>query len=278
MSHLLNRSLSLHIGARSVQGALRAAWFQKRVLARSRHAFGPSTLDIDVSMTQTELEDTYREAVDAVVSELDSTASALNAHLQVVLADSRVHYDVVSGDYGGASDRHLQAIANACIGEILGDQAPNQVIRWQLQPDMRHLLISSMDTQDVEFVVQAASRHQLSLRSLQPDFCRKWNLHARSLPNGTGVFATTCSNHLIVAYAKSGSITALSCGPGANLTGLTAIGRLTKDTIDERVDRMLSNVGLNTADVKAFVLVAPDSETVSTSPRWTVIRMAEELA
>lgn len=277
MSHLLNRSLNLHIGARSVQGVLRPAWSHKRVLAQSRHAFGPSTLDIDISMTQTELEDTYREAVDAVVSELDSTASAQYAHLRVILADSRVHYDVVSGDYGGASDRHLQAIANACIGEILGDQATGQVIRWQLQPDMRHLLISSMDAQDVEFVVKAASRHQLSLKSLQPDFCRKWNLHSRSLPNGTGVFATACSNHLIVAYAKHGSITALSCGPGANFAGAATNGKLAKDTVDERVDRMLSNVGLNAAEVTSFLLVAPNSEALSTSPRWTVIRLAGEL-
>ncbi len=278
MSHLLNRSLDLYIGARAVRGVLRPPWSRKRVAAESRHSFGPSILDIDVSMTQTELEDTYREAVDAVVSEINSQASAQDARLRVVLADSRVHYDVVSGKYASVSDRQLQAIADACVNEVLGEQGAGQIVRWQLQPDMQHLLISSMDSQDIDFVSNIALRHQLSLKSLQPDFCRKWNLHASSLPNGTGVFATWCAKHLIVAYVKSGSIVTLSCGATVNSVHAAEDVTHVKCSLDERVDRMLSNAGESAVDVSSFILVTAADESVFASPRWTVIRLSEELA
>lgn len=274
MSHLLNRSLHLHVGARVVQGTLHPAWSRGKVLARSYHVFGPSTLDIDVSVVEDDPEESFGDAVGAVISKLDSTASTRRAHLNVVLADSRVHYDVVSGDYGASSDRQLMAIANACIVEVLGDRAQQQIVRWQLQPDRRHLLISSIDTEEVETIVQAASRLQLRLNSLQPDLCSQWNQYSNRLPDGTGVFAVVCGSHLLAVYALKGSIIALTC---CHCFADDVAGGLQArlHPIDEQVDRLLASIGQAAKDVPAFLLVVSDQSSCPITERWALIRAPE---
>jgi len=276
VSHLLNRSLHLHIGARTVWGILRPAWSRSRVLARSRHVFGPSTLDLDLSIAKDALEDSYSDAVEAVVAELDSEASAQMAHLKVVLSDSRAYYDVVTGDYRNASDRQLQAIATSCVTEVLGECATSQVVRWQLQSDRRHLFISSIDIHDVETLVQTATRLQLHLNSLQTEFCTQWNLHSRGLPYGTGVFSVTSAAHFMAVYAVEGSIVALTCGPYSHVEANSILESVSP--IDERVDRLLASIGCDAKADSTFLLVASDTSPISVAPRWTVMRPTEEPA
>jgi len=275
VSHLLNRSLHLHIGTRTVWGVLRPAWSRRKVLARARYAFGPSALDLDISITEESPEESYCDALEAVVAELDYAASVHMAQLKVVLADSRVHYDVVSGDYKSSSDRELQAIAAACVAEVLGDRSMNQVVRWQLQPDRRHLLISSIDTGDIDALTKVASRLQLRLNSLQTEFCTQWNLRSNALPNGTGVFSVVSGSHLIAVYALCGSIIGLSCGPCSH-GGETPNSVTSASPIDESVDRLLTSIGRDTKDDSTFLLIASDHLPIPVTSRWNVIRPTEE--
>ena len=274
MSHLLSRSLHLHVGTRTVRGVLRPAWSRKKVLARSRHVFGPSTLDLDLSIAKDAPEESYSDAVEAVVSELDAEASTRMAHLKVVLSDSRVHYDIATGDYRNASDRQLQAIAMSCVTEVLGESAVTQIVRWQLQPDRHHLLISSIGTQDVETLVQTATRLQLQLNSLQTEFCTQWNLHAGDLPDGTGVFSAASAGHVMAVYVLRGSIVALTFGPISHVEDESNSGNLTFP-IDERVDRLLASIGCDAEANSTFLLVASDNSPISVASRWTVVLPTE---
>jgi hypothetical protein len=276
VSLLSNKSLHLHIGAQSAQGILRSGWSQGKVFARASQEFNPLINGRATSGASLEPGGSCALAIEAVLSELVAPSPGQRHDLVVVLADSRVHFDVVSGDYGAASEKHLQAIANACVAEILGDAASSQIVRWQLQPDMKHLLISAMDSQDIESVAQAGDRHQLSLTSLQPDFCTKWNEYAKALPDGTGVFATVCSGHLIVAFALRGSIAALSSGSTSNDERTLPYDIRSKDAIDERVDRLLSSVGRDSNEISTFVMVAPNRAQAPKSLRWTIINPSQE--
>jgi hypothetical protein len=276
VSLLSNKSLHLHIGALSVQGSLRPGWGPGKVLARASLDFNPQINGRAMPGATLEPGDSSALAIETVLSELVASTPSQKPDLVVVLADSRVHFDVVSGDYGTASEKHLQAIANACVAEILGDTATSQIVRWQLQPDMKHLLISAMGSQDIELVVQAGDRHQLPLKSLQPDFCAKWNQYAKALPDGTGVFATVCDGHLIVAFALRGSIAALSSGSTVNDERSLPYDIRSKDAIDERVDRLLSSVGRDSNEISSFVMVAPNRAQAPKSLRWTIINPSQE--
>lgn len=257
MSLLWNKSLQLHIGVQTVQGTLRAAWPRRKVLARASHPVDPP-------------------AVDAVLSELMASASGRGVRLGVVLTDARTHFDVVAGDYRDASERQLQSIATACVAELLGEQAVGQVVRWQLQPDRHHLLICSIAPHDIESMVQAASRHGLSLVSLQPEFCMQWNRHADALPDGTGVFATRNGVHAIVACVAGGAITALSCGPCIDDECAPPEGVPATSALDSRVNRLLASIGLDASGVSTFLLVAPDLPQHSLASRWTLLEPQQE--
>lgn len=268
MSLPWNKSLELHIGTQAVQGTLRPAWSRHKVLARSSHAVDQSDIGHDAAAPLT--------AIDAVLSELRASAPSRGIRLSVVLTDARIHFDVVAGDYRDASDRQLKSIATACVAELLGDRAVGQVVRWQLQPDLHHLLICAIAPQDIESMVKAASRHGLSLASLQPEFCMQWNRHAGALSDGTGVFATTNGAHAIVACVADGAITALSCGPLLEDEPVPQDDLPAKSSLDSRVNRLLASIGLDASGVSTFILVAPDLPEHRLASRWTLLDPLQE--
>jgi hypothetical protein len=274
--HLLNRSLHLHIGPGFIQGILLPAWTRETVLAKAKRTFSSLAQETRFSSHGESVDETYRAAAESVIVELASTASAQKARLHVVLADSWVHYDVVAGDYAASSDRQLQAIADACIIEVLGDRAINQVVRWQLQPDKQHLFISSIDTKAIDGLVQVASRVKLRLHSLQTEFCTQWNLHAQALPNGTGVFSVVSESQLVVVYSLRGSIIALSSAPAERLED-TSPAESPTYPIDVLADRLLTCIGHDPKDNATYLLVASEQSPIHDTSRWTVIRPAEEL-
>ena len=100
MSLPWNKSLHLHVGTQAVQGTLRPAWARHKVLARSSHAIDPSNMGHDDATPLT--------AIDAVLSELKASAPGRDSHLNIVLTDAHIHFDVVAGDYRDASERQLQ--------------------------------------------------------------------------------------------------------------------------------------------------------------------------
>ncbi len=267
MSLPWNKSLQLHVGAQAVHGTLYPAWSRRKVLARASHAVEPPAIGRGTAALT---------AIDAVLSELSARASGRGMRLSVVLTDARTHFDVVAGDYRDASERQLQSIATACVAELLGDQAVGQVVRWQLQPDRHHLLICSIAPQDIESMVQAASRHGLSLASLQPEFCMQWNRHAGALPDRTGVFATTNGAHAIVACVAGGAITALSCGPCLEDESAPSEDLPATSPLDSRVNRLLAGIGLDVSGVSTFLLVAPELPEHSLASRWTLLDPQQE--
>lgn len=278
MSLLSNRSLHLHVGALSVRGALRARWSTRKVMASSSQEFNPLIPDQPGTMLDSAIGKPCSVAMDAVLSELWANASSQKPRLCVVLADSCVHFDVVHGDYHAASDRHLQSIATACIAEVLGDAATSQVVRWQLQPDSQHLLISCIDQRNVSVIEQAASMHGLLVHSLRPDFCVQWNQYARTMPASRCVFAAVNEGYAIVAYVQHRTIMALSCGPFFSDNGGLGDGKHTVDAVDERAGRLLASLGQEASDVSTFVLVTPAREDIPSVSRWTTFNPSEEPA
>jgi len=215
-------------------------------------------------------------AIDAVLSELKANAPGRGARLRVVLADAHIHFDVVSGDYRDLSERQLQSIATACVAELLGDKAPDQVVRCWLQPDLHHLLICSIGTREIESMVEVASRHGLSLASIQPDFCIQWNQLAEKMTDGTSVFASTNGNRAMIACVLRGTVTALSAGLCINDEYNIQTNPPTKHSLDARVDRLLASQGLNFSSISSFILVAPDISERGLDPRWTIFPPNQE--
>jgi hypothetical protein len=183
--------------------------------------------------------------------------------LHLVLADSHFHFDLVQGDYRSTSDRHLQAIASACVAEVLGDSSADRLVRWQLQPDMRHMLICAMLSQDVVLLDDGATRQRLNLRSLQSEFCTQWNAHSSLLPDSVGVFAVASFGYAVVVVEQGGSITALSAGT-------TPDGK----ALEERVEQLLSSIGLDAEALKTFLLVQDRTATLAVTQRWLAIDAA----
>lgn len=273
MSLPWNRSFQLHIGTRSVVGMLHAGWSRDRTLGRS-------TRDISVA----DAADgegpaaACREAMDAVLSELRSMSGGGGRQLSMFLAGGRLHFDVATGDFRNASERHLQTIADACVNDVLGQQTSPRIVRWQLQPGMQHLLIAAMDARDVEAAVQVAAQHRLRLVSLQPIFCLHWNRSALSRAGGTGVFAVVDGVHADVGYVRNGAVTAWSSGHCERAPGSTGPDGVGRGALDERTDRLLASLGESADAVPAFAVSVRGDSDLAVAPRWVISREQEDLA
>jgi hypothetical protein len=256
-----SKAVGLRIEPGAVRGTLSPSWVKRRLSALRGKATPRAectTIRPDPSM------DTLAHALDTTMLELAGAASLQGASLDVEVADSLVHLDVVNGKFGGDSDRQLQSIALACAVELLGDAVHDHDIRWQLQADEKHLLIGAMARDLLATVSRAAARHGLGLHSVQPELCAQWNRHAGSaFKSGSGVFAVIGGRQAVIAGVAGGAITTLS-------SGLWIDGHDTATTLDSRVDRLLTGAGRDPARQSSFVVVTSEGSNKSVSPRWTV--------
>jgi hypothetical protein len=226
------------------------------------------------------------ELVDATLRELALSAPLKGARLEVELADALVHLDVVSGDFAADSERQLEAVAGACVAELLGDAAKDHEVRWQLQSDGRHLLIGAVARARLQALADVAARHGVLLRSVQPDFCLQWNRHARVLKSGAAVFVVASGRDAVVARVARGTVCALSGGPWLDrfrapgtsndraqrlMCGFGLEPTATAGALDLRVDRMLTGAGARPEDHADYVLVAPQVSVKAVTPRWKLI-------
>ncbi len=215
------------------------------------------------------LECALRE-IEPVLRDLASEASIEGARLRVTLSDALVHLDVIAGDFIGNSDRQLQAIAEACAAELLGEGASDGMgpheVRWQLQPGGEHLLVCAVPRACLAELARAAGACGLKLASVQPDFVCQWNAHAGALKPGATVFAVAASAHVAVAAVINGVISAISVGASAG----AAAPRDALAWLDARVDRLLTGIGQDLAAQSAFVLVSPDGAVPEPAGRWVV--------
>jgi hypothetical protein len=277
----------LRVTSDAVQGALTPGWPRYRVLVEAGHPVGEPAAPPDPASTSPLRGpgNAQADAIDAVLSELGENRSLLGAWLDVDLADSLVQLDVVKGDFAGDSDRQLQSVAAACMAELLGDAAQDLEVRWQLQADGAHLLIAALAQEQLSSLIEAAARHGLHLRSVQPDFCRQWNRHAAALKPGSAVFAVAHGREAVIARVARGAIVDISSGgwldrpDGAGddvshgdrrMSGFGTDPHATARLLDMRCDRLLASVGQDPAAQSAYVLVAPALSDHTVSPRWAV--------
>ncbi len=264
MSPLWSKSLTLYVDVEQLRLHLRPGWLQSR--AASGQVLPPAGIQITSALALP-----LHQALDALFIEMQQHTDIRNARLQVELADAHVHFDVVQGDFAGYSEQQLQAIAQGCVAELLGDAANSQQLRWQLQPDGRHLLLCAIAEPMVGAVVQVAAQHGLRLYSMQPIFCSHWNRHRSALSQGTGVFTLADAGHSLTVCARRGSITALSLGRwAAPAAGNGNAAQLAAQSLDQRVDRLLASLGAQTEALSSFVLVARDPAALAVAARWTV--------
>jgi hypothetical protein len=229
-------------------------------------------------------------AIAEVLRELCEVSPLRGARLEVDLADALVHIDVVAGDFAAYSDRQLQVVASGCASELLSEAAAGYEIRWNLQADAKHLLIAAIDRSLLAVLANAAKRHALKFRSMQPDLCTQWNRHADALKPGSAVFAVASGGNALISCVSDGSITAVGNGGWLDseppvdvvnarvkslMCGLGLQSEATARLLDTRTDRLLASVGLNAAHQSAFVLVGPNGSDKAVSSRWTALGLAD---
>jgi hypothetical protein len=282
-----SKTVRLRVVPDSVCAVLEQGWLRPTALARAGQGTrAAATPDSPMGESTRASADELAHTIDAVLAELAQTSTLRGARLEVELADSLLLFDVVSGDYAGDSERQLQAVANACVAELLGDAAPAHEVRWHLQADGKHLLIGAIASDLLHAVSEAAARQGLRLGSVQPDFCLQWNHHAAALRAGAAVFVVASGRDAVVACVANGSVAGLSSGgwldrndaagtaiPNVNrlMCGLGIEASATTGLLDFRVDRLLASIGQDAASQSAFVLVAPELSPTGVSPRWTVL-------
>jgi hypothetical protein len=265
----------------------RGGW-RARVLARAAHPASAVSVVADAKPSPATAVTTEALAanIEAVLAQLGRSAAIKGARMLVEWSDSLTHFDVVSGEFAGDSDRQLQAVAAACANELLGESAQAHEIRWQLQAGGHHLLIAAIPHDQLNLLDQACKQHGLILASVQPDFCTQWNRHAKALKRGPAVFTVASEREAVIACVVDGAIATLSNGPWLDrsrpgdghsvtvkrlMSGLGIDSGEKSSVLDTRVDRLLASIGRDPAHESAYVLVAPALAEGDVSSRWTVL-------
>ena len=272
MSLLLNRHVRLTVRPNTVLAAVwRGRWRPARV-AEFEATIDPSQADAEA------------QAARKALAGLAAKVSIGGARLQVEIADALVHLDVAEGEFAGLGTRTLTTIADACVAELLGEQAGAHQVRWQLQRDERHMFVCALPSRWVDAVVGAAATHHMNVASLQPSFNVQWNHHLGGRRMANAVFAVADGAHALIACVRDGVVTAVSNGPWyADRGGLgdSTVDRLLAGVglvdskksvtlIDVQVDRLLAGLGVDPGARADFVLVSAGEPHAYLSERWTV--------
>jgi hypothetical protein len=280
----------LLVDAGAVKARARAGWPKSVAFAEAQRQVASSTpAGADAAA--------HAQAIASVLAELGEHADMQGSRLDVEIGSALLHLDVVEGDFGAQTDRHLQGVAAACVAEMLGDEADRRAARWHLQRDDRHLLIVALAQDWIDLLQAAAASAGLRLASVEPSFIARWNERGRAMKPGHGIFAVCGGGDLAIAAVADGAIAAISVGTGVDLrvdssgpaprqaqafprpdpavsSGFSP-DRQGMATVDERVDRLLSGRGQDPQAQSAFVLVAPDVPSVAASTRWSVFASPE---
>lgn len=269
MSRLSSKRLRLEIGPHALRASV---W--SGLIRRERVA--DATIEIDAGASAD-------DALGTLLKRLDRKAHIGGASVDVEIASSLLHFDVVEGEFDAMPERQLTSLARAAVVELLGERADEHLIRWHLQQGQRHLLIVAIPNQWLQSVRKAAAAHRVSLASVRPAFNRQWNAFmARQVP-ADGVFAVADHDDVVIAFVQRGAITAVSCGPwyddpgrfsdsmAERLMAELVLARKNKtEPIDLQVDRMLSGLGIDPDAPGRYLLVAPGEPPARLSTRWAV--------
>lgn len=263
MSLPWNSSLLLQIGTDGIVGTLSTGWPRPRRIRASSTAADkqpPAPCGESISATLD------ADALQAVLDELELASRLRGARLVVEVADPLVQFDVAEGDFAGLGDRQLQAIALACMGELLGDAVADHEVRWSLQAGERHLAIAALPRAWIAALAAAANLRGARLASVQPAFARRWNTYIRSHVAPTAVFASASGAHAVVSCVVDRALCAVSTGPWQD-------GDISM--LDERADRLLASLGVEATDALAYTLVGANGAAGAAPSRWAVIEPSE---
>lgn len=253
----------MRVGPRTLAATLQRTWLRRTTLAETQRAVDADVVLRVPQKSQNGL-DKPIGPIESALRDLEQASALRGAKLIVELSHALVHLDVVSGDFAGHDDQQLQAIADACVSELLGDEGGDHEVRWQLQSDDRHLLICAVPGPKLRELEQAAAACGLRLDSVQPDFVLQWNAHANALKAGPSVFAVATGTDIAIAWVVDGVISTLSTGPlfessGAFAvpseagTGVAADERaLAVERLDSRIGGLLLGLGLTSHTRPAF--------------------------
>ena len=292
MSLPLNRAVRLRVEPDRLCGTFAQGWPRRSPLKQASQVVedDPASDARGNAKTPESRHAPVATALDKLLLELSEVAPLRGARLEVELADALVHIDVVAGDFAGYSDRQLQMVAIGCTSELLSEAAAGYEIRWNLQADARHLLIGAIDRGLLTVLANAAARHGLMFRSMQPDLCKQWNRHADALKQGAGVFAVASGSNALISCVSDGSITAVGNGGWLDaeppvdvvnarvkslMCGLGLQNESTTRLLDTRTNRLLASVGRSADHQSAFVLVGPEGSDKAVSSRWTALGLAD---
>jgi hypothetical protein len=257
--------------------ALRASAWRGRWRAR-RSADSRFALDAKARSSEADA-----QALRSLLDQLAAQAPIAGSTLHVELSDELLHFDVAEGEFAGLGTRTLGTFAEACMAELLGEQAGACTLRWQLQRDERHLLVCALPRHWLDAIDAAARAHKLQVAGIRPRFERQWNRHLGALRSPVSVFAVAEGAHALIACVRDGVITALSSGPWCAdvgqfsdsvvdrlMAGMGLVGKESVTLLDLQVDRLLAGLGIDLAAPADFVLVCAGEPHVYLSQRWVV--------
>jgi hypothetical protein len=269
-----NSSLLLQIAPQGMVATLTTGWPRRRRISASSTPAETVPLAAPVAEDSATIDS---DALQAVLDEIELASPLRGARLVVEVADPLVHFDVAQGDFGAQGDRQLQAIALACMGELLGNAIADYEVRWSLQPGERHLVIAALPRGLIAALATVAKLRGVRLSSVQPAFARRWNTYVRDHATPTVVFASTSGAHAVVSCVVERALCAVSTGPwldsgdsmpdaSEGVAPADALGML-----DERAARLLASLGVEATDALAYTLVGANVDMGTAPTRWTVI-------
>ena len=256
MSRQWNKSVHMRVGPQTLAATLQRTWLRSATLAATRCTVDAEGAFRGPPKSQNGF-DKPIGPIESVLRDLEQASPLRGAKLLVELSHALVHLDVVTGDFAGHDDQQLQAIAKACVSELLGEEAGDHEVRCQLQSDDRHLLICAIPGPQIRELEQAAAACGLQLGSVQPDFVLQWNAHAHALKAGPAVFAVATGADIAIAWVVDGVISTLSTGPLFKPPGSSAVASqagtgaaaddraLDVERLDSRIGGLLLGLGLS---------------------------------
>jgi hypothetical protein len=268
VSLLSSKRLRLEIGPHALRASVWSGLIRRERLV-------DATVEIDAG-------DSEDAALGRLLDQLDRKAHIGGASVDVEIASSLLHFDVVEGEFDAMSERQLTSLARAAVVELLGERSEDHVITWHLQQGQRHLLIVAIPNHWLQSVRKVAAAHGVTPASVRPAFNRQWNAFMARQAPADGVFAVADHDDVVIAFVQRGAITAVSCGPCyedpgrfsdsmARLMAELVLARKNKFApIDLQVDRMLSGLGIDPEAPGRYLLVARGEPPARLSTRWAV--------
>lgn len=184
------------------------------------------------------------------------------ARVAVSIDNAFCWLDSVEGDFAAMRTRALDGIAQAALAEVLGDEAADHELRWQVQHDGRHMLLVAVPRSLMAAVQKAADENGLRIAALNATFVDQWNHCGRTLGIGDGVVALVRRGCATLVRVRGAAITALGCEHVGNSVS----------ELNQATRRLLARFGDDIDAGERRVMVSPDAWSEAQLGAWTLHR------